>query len=217
MAAFAAPLIGAGISALTGLFGAKKPQTQTTNSTNTSTPDLTGQQQFLENLIGDSAVNQVKAGAPDLSGYAANGLQNINTAADIKSKTASNILASRGLSFSPSGVQNLINPENDRLQQSTQLLNTLPLLQRQFQQQNLDQLMQSFGIMPKGSTTTGTSTTTGSTNPVASTLSGAGQGLFAAMPYLSSAFQPSSINGMGGLGNSPLASPPTMPDSGLFN
>lgn len=188
MASFAAPLIGAGVSALAGLFGNKKPQTTTTNSTNTSTPLLDPQQQFLQSLIGNDAVNMDKAGAPDLSGYEANGLQQINQASALKSKTASNLLAARGLSFSPSGVQNLINPEADRLSQSSQFLSQIPLLQRQFQQQNLSQLMGAFGIMPKGSTTTQNSTTTGPpANPVAGTLSGAGQGIFAALPYLTDA------------------------------
>lgn len=190
MAAFAAPLIGMGISALTGLFGNKKPQQTTTNTTSTSTPDLDPQEAFLKNLIGNGAINDYKNGAPDLSGYTANGLQNINKAGDMKSKIASNIVASRGLSFSPSSVQNLINPENDRLSQSTDFLNTIPLLKRQFEQQNLAQLMQSFSLMPKGSTTTSNSTQTGNpANPVAGTLSGAGQGLFAALPYLQNAFK----------------------------
>lgn len=206
MAAFAAPLIGLLTGGLSGLFGSK-PKTTTTNSSSSTTPDLTGQQQFLENLIGDSAVNQYKAGAPDLSGYTANGLQNINQASALKSKTASNIVASRGLSFSPSSVQNLINPEADRLQQSSQFLSTIPLLKRQFEQQNLDQLMQSFGIMPKGSTTTGTQTQTGNTNTAGNVFSGAASGLFAALPY-SSMFGGGSGSGSSTSGLSPSNYPP---------
>jgi len=139
----------------------------------------------LEKMIGNESINQYRDGPGDLSGYTAGGLQEINKGADLKSKTASNILASRGLSFSPSSVQNLINPEADRLQQSSSFLSQIPLLKRQFQQQNLQQMMQAFGIMPKATTTTSTQTQTGNpANPVAGTLSGAGQGLFAALPYL---------------------------------
>ncbi len=193
MAGFALPLVGAGISALTGLFGNKKPQTSTTNSTTTNTPLLDPQQEFLKNLIGNEAVNNFRNGPGDLSGYEAGGLQQINQGADLKSKTAANILASRGLSFSPSSVQNLINPEADRLQQSSQFLSQIPLLKRQFQQQNLQQLMQSFGIMPTATTSTTKGTVTGNpANPIAGTLSGAGQGIFAALPYL-----------MGQINNSP--------------
>jgi hypothetical protein len=210
MAAFLAPLIGTGVSALAGLFGAKpKPTVTTTNSNsttnatgsidNTSQPILNDSQQMLANLFTGAASNQFKNGAPDLSSYTANGLQNINKAADIRSKTASNILASRGLSFSPSGVQDLINPESDRLAQSTQFLSQIPLLKRQFQQQNIQGLMDAFKIQPFGQQTNGTSdqtsntqgssTQTGTTqgNPVAGTLSGAGQGLFASLPYLTDA------------------------------
>jgi hypothetical protein len=189
MAAFALPLVGAGISALTGLFGNKKPQQSTIDQTQSVTPNLDPQQQFLQNLIGNTAANQVKNGPGDLSAYEAGGLQNINQAANLKSKTAANILASRGLSFSPSGVQNLINPEADRLNQSSQFLSQIPLLQRQFQQQDLGQLMNAFGIMPKGSTSITKGTTTGTpANPTAGLLSGAGQGIFAALPYLKGMF-----------------------------
>lgn len=185
MAAFAAPLIGMGISALTGLFGNKKPQSTTTDSTSTSTPNLDPQQMFLKNMIGNEAVNNYRNGPGDLNAYTAGGLQDINKGADFKSKAASNILASRGLSFSPSGVQNVINPEADRLQQSSSFLSQIPLLKRQFQQQNLQQMMGAFGIMPTATTSTSHSTSTGPpANPVAGTLSGAGQGLFAALPYL---------------------------------
>jgi hypothetical protein len=153
----------------------------------------------LASLFGGAAANQFKNGAPDLSAYTANGLQDINKASDIRSKTAANILASRGLSFSPSGAQDLINPESDRLAQSTQFLSQIPLLKRQFQQQNIQGLMDAFKIQPFGqqqdgqtqqtSNTQGTSTQTGTQqgNPVAGTLSGAGQGLFASLPYLNAA------------------------------
>lgn len=193
MAAFAAPLIGMGISALSGLFGNKKPQQTTTTGSSSTTADLTPQQQMLQSMIGNESINQFRNGAPDLAGYTAGGLQDINKGADIKSKTASNILASRGLSFSPSGVQNLINPEADRLQQSTSFLSQIPLLKRQFEQQNLQQLMSSFGIMPKNTTTKTTQTQVGQGNPVAGTLSGAGQGLFAALPYLMGKVTPTSM------------------------
>ncbi len=184
MAAFAAPLIGAGISALTGLFGAKKPQTTTTTSSSTTNPVLDANGNALENQFADDAINMDKAGGPDLSGYTANGLQQINNGANIKQKLLQNTLASRGLSFSPAAATATGNADADRLAQSSQFLSSVPLLKRQFQQQNLQQLMTAFGIIPKGQTSSGTSTQTGSTNPVASTLSGAGQGIFAALPYL---------------------------------
>lgn len=179
MAAFLGPLLGTGISALAGLFGAKKQSTSDTTSNSTTTPDLSNQQQqLLQSIIagGENQYNQ----ATDLSGYQAQGLQNINNNANLQSKTVQNLMASRGLSYSPAAVNAIAQPAAAKQSQSSQFENSIPLLQQQLKQSSLQQLMQSFGLIPTASTTSGTSNTTqtGTVNPVGAALSGGGAGMY---------------------------------------
>ena len=210
MAAFIGPIL-TGVSALAGLFGGKKQQqitgTQTTsgaqtsnqqfNGTNTSTPNLSPIQQKLVDLFTAGSINQFQH-PQDLTDYKNAGLQAINQQSDITNKAVGNMLASRGLSFSPAAAtaqtQGLINQGN----QQTNFLESLPLLQRQFQQENIRQLLSSFGAIPTGQTQTqsgtssGTSTIQGKTdqtatisgNPLAGLFGGAGAGLAAWLPQL---------------------------------
>lgn len=185
---FLIPLIGTGISAAAGFFGGgdKKQDTSSTqqsNSSSTSTPNLSPQQQSLINQIIKGASDQYNQ-SQDLSGFTAGGLQNINNNSNIQSKTVSNLLASRGLSYSPAAVTALSNPESNKLSQSSSFLNSIPLLQRQMKEDSLTTLMKSFGLLPTSVTNTSSSSSSGTGqqvqqgNPIAGALAGAGAGLY---------------------------------------
>lgn len=179
MAAAAIPLITTGISALAGLFGGRPKVTKTTSDqTSTTTPNLTPFQMNLMNLFGAGLSDQARADS-DLSGYTASGLRQINSQGDAASLTARNMLASRGLSYSP--YAGFVNMQQDlnRRNQSADFLNQIPLLQRQLRNEDFTNLMKAFSIIPTGQTSTGHSeqTQTGSGNMLAGGLAGLGAGL----------------------------------------
>lgn len=180
-------LLGTGLSAAAGAFGAQDKgstsSSQQTSSTATSTPNLSPEQHALINMIIKASTDQYNQDT-DVSGYTANGLQNINNASNIQSKTVQNLLASRGLSYSPAAVTALANPQSQKLQQSSAFLNSVPQYQRQLKEQSLTDLMKSFGLLPTAVTTTNNGTNTGTGqqiqagSPIAGALSGAGAGLY---------------------------------------
>ncbi len=196
--ALAAPLIGMGISALSGLFGGKKQNeintTQNTsqkfNTTNTSTntPNLNPFQQQLSQLFTQGAIDQYKQGT-NLAPYTSQGLQQIAGQGAANNKIISNILAQRGLSYSPAAATGLTQNAINTGGQMTSFLSGIPLLRRELERGNLDQLMKAFAVQPIGSTTSGTSsgessgTSTGvntqSGNPTAGFFGGLGAGMFA--------------------------------------
>lgn len=188
MAALALPLLTTGISALAGLFGAKPKPTVTnssSNSTSTSTPNINPNAQNLENQFTQGITKQLND-ANDMSGYEGQGLQQINQSAGVADKMSQNILAARGLSNSPYAA-NLTNANNNnRLNQSSQFINQIPLLQTQLRQNAIQQAISGSQAIPFGSTISGsqsgTSTTSGGGgSPVAGALSGAGAALNAPM------------------------------------
>jgi len=220
MTAAAIPLILSGISGLAGLFGGGKQKqvnetnnsntdaTQTTQGFSSTTPELSGIQQLLSNMAGYGAINMLVHGPADLEGYKASALQQINQGADIQNKLSKNILASRGLSASPYAGYADILSDAPRVAQQDQLLGSLPLLQRQFQSDDLNRVIQAFGATgPVGSTSTTNNTqhTTGTTsqngtqiqngNPLAGLFGGVGAGLATSMPQLMTAFGGGGGNG----------------------
>ena len=190
MASFILPIM----SGLAGLFGGGRQQqqqgsysgSQSGNQFQTTTPNLSPLQQSLANMFVGGAQNLYGQNA-DLSGYTSSGLQNINQTAGLQNKALQNILASRGLSFSPAAGNALAMSEQNRLNQSSQFMNQIPLLQRQLQQQGLQGLMQAFGTLPTGVSVAGggTSTTSGNQvgnvygNPLGGLFGGLGAGLAA--------------------------------------
>lgn len=183
--AAAIPLITSGISALSGLFGGRKQTAnnqQTNNSTSTSTPNLTPFQNMIQTILGQKAVDNLDKDT-DLSGYAASGLREINSGAEIAKKVAANNVAARGLSYSPAGFNPLQVIDSNRVAEGTDLINRLPLLQKQLNQQDLATLANIFQVMPKASTQTtnqtGTSLVENPGNMAGGALSGAAQGLMA--------------------------------------
>jgi len=188
MAALALPLLTTGISALAGLFGSKpKPVTTNSSSTSTSTPNIGGGQQGIIDDFTQGIHKQMQG--TDLTGYTGQGLQQINQSAGVGDKMSDNILAARGLSNSPYAAFMKNQNNNNRLNQSSQFLNQIPLLQQQLRQQAIQTAISGSQAIPFGSTQSGSSTSTqsgGGGSPVAGALSGLGAGLNAP------------INGMGG-------------------
>lgn len=108
-------------------------------------------QQLLNRLIGQYS-NQL---TPDLRGYEAGGIQNINRGSDLQQQALSNIMATRGLSRSPVAGNAAGNVENERFGQISQFRNQLPLLQNQIQNENLAAAGNFFQAIPKNISTTG--------------------------------------------------------------
>lgn len=183
MSSLALPLLTTGISTLAGLFGAKPaPITTKTSSTNTSTPNIGSNQQDLIDQF-TQGINKQMQGT-DLTGYTGQGLQQINQTAGVGDKMSQNILAARGLSNSPYAAALTNQNNNNRLNQSSQFLNQIPLLQQQLRQQAIQSAISGSQAIPFGSTQTGSSTSVqsgGGGSPAAGALSGAGFALNAPM------------------------------------
>jgi len=215
----AIPLALSGISALAGLFGGRKQQQQSTSTSNStsggsssydnlSSPELSQGQLDLSRLFTDALINKFNAGPADLSGYEAGGLKNINRASDIKSQLLSNIMSQRGLSYSPAAASASAQQENDRVAQSTDFLNTIPLLKKQFEDKNIQDLISGFGALPTATRQTGTNifsqnqsgTTTGTGqipgNQLGGLFSGLGSGFALTLPQLLKAFGGGSSSGL---------------------
>lgn len=188
------------ISGLAGLFGGGKQQqqsgsattsgTQTTRggTTSSSSPNLSPLQEELARMFSTRAMDFANT-APDLTGYTQGGIQNINQANAGANAATRNLLAARGLAYSPAYATAATMGDQNRQNQITQFLAQIPLLQRQLQSQGIGELEKAFSTVPIGTTTEGTTDMTqsssGSTNqtgtvsgnPLAGLFSGLGAGL----------------------------------------
>lgn len=99
-----------------------------------------------------------------MQGYVGTGLKNINTGSDIRQQLLQQQLASRGLSFSPMAANAQTQLQGERVGAGVNFMNTVPLLQRQFQTEDIENLMKFFQGLPTGSSTTGSRTGTSSTS-----------------------------------------------------
>lgn len=200
MAAFAVPLITAGLSGLAGLFGGR-PKTTTTTTDQTqknefdqsasTNPNFSPLQQKLMEMFGQQAR---QFATPNLGQYAQQQLQQIGQQGNLNRQIIANSLASRGLSYSPAAqspfTQNLMNVGA----QQNQFLAQMPLLARQYQQQAFQNLLGAFGAIPTGQTSTSSGTSTGTShgtqvgqqsgNMLGGLASGLGVGIPLAFPQL---------------------------------
>ena len=183
---------GAGYLGSTGTTNTTGSQTTSGTTSGTSSgstsPVLSAEQQMISNAYGNALMNQYNQGV-NLAPYQAAGDQSINQQGNANAANIANSLASRGLSYSPAAgtaiTQNRLNTVN----QENQFNESIPLLQQQINQGNIQQMISGFSALPTGSTTTGTTsgttssntqsqqTQTKSTNPLAGLLSGVGSGL----------------------------------------
>jgi hypothetical protein len=179
------PFIGPAISALAGLFGGRKQKQEAFNeqdSSQVTSPELSYNQRVLSDAMTRALIDRLYKDI-DLSGYTSGGLQTINQASDARNKIISNILAARGLSFSPAAATQQTLAENARLADASSFLNTIPLLSRQLQTENIENLMRGFNILPTATRTSGSTSQRGTQlipgNMLGGAFSGAAQGLYA--------------------------------------
>lgn len=92
-------------------------------------------------------------GATDLSGYTGQGLRTINDASAQKQRILNQVLASRGLSYSPVAASATGNLESQRVGESVNFMNQIPLLQRQLQGEDLANLASFWSKIPYGRAT----------------------------------------------------------------
>lgn len=201
MASFVLPIL----SGLTGLFGGGKQQQSATQQTSTgsqttsgstsgsSTPNLSPIQQQLAQMFSSQAMKVVGTD-PNLSGFTQAGIEGINKGSEGAAAATKNMLAARGLQYSPAYGTAATIQNQGRQSQISQFLAQIPLLQRQLQQQGIQGEEQAFSTVPIGTSTTGTTnstqnstgTTTGngslSGNPLAGLFSGAASALAAPNP-----------------------------------
>lgn len=195
---FAIPALLSGISGLAGGLN-NRPNTSTqTNTgtindtgsgTQTTTPTFTPkQQQLSDQLVSgyESSLNE----DPNLSGYQAQGQAQINAGSDAREKAVKNILASRGLSFSPNAGAVLGQAKNAGITQGVDFANSIPMLAQQLKLQKLQQAGGFFNSMAHGQTGSFTTnntrkldTTTKTTNP-GNILGGAVSGIGSMLAYL---------------------------------
>jgi len=164
MAAFAAPLVISGISALGGLLGNRDKNVQSSSTTDhnntvtgSSTPTLDPYNQQLRDTLIDYYRRSLDDDT-DLSGYKANGLATITSAGKARTNMIKNSLASRGLSFSPQAALAPAMSESARIGDSAQFINTVPMLAQQLKQQRLNDAANFQRGLPVGTSTVGTDT-----------------------------------------------------------
>lgn len=173
MPAFLAPAIISGISALGGLLANRRQRqkqqqrttgttrgTQVIDETTFQRPDLDPETQSYLDLLRQRYTDLINRDI-DLSGFESTGIQNINRAGDIRQKALSNILAARGLSYSPVAAGALTGAEGARISDVVNFQNQIPLLREQTMQDRLNQAAGFFSRIPIGQSTTTTGTRTG--------------------------------------------------------
>lgn len=179
MAAWAIPLLTTGISALSGLFGNKNKQQQTsegsinrstssTGTTNisdigrqmtTSGPQLSPAYQGFINQLLSSYGNLAQP--VNLRPYAASQMQGINKASGLSSRALDSIMAARGLSRSPVAGAAAANLDANRVSQIVGINQQIPLLQRQLTQSGLESARGMASLLPSFSPTTSVVDTSG--------------------------------------------------------
>jgi hypothetical protein len=137
-----------GASFLGGLVKNKGKQTSTT------TPTFDPAFSPLKNTILNMTMQRLNSD-PNMSGYQANGIQNINRIFGNSAMASNNDLSARGLSTSPIAGTVGATRENARAGQVAGFENQIPLLARQLKGEDLAQAGNVLN-MGRGSTTTGT-------------------------------------------------------------
>lgn len=160
MPAFLIPAILAGLSALSGGFANRDQNqtgTQTTSGTTTPTYDPTAQG-FRDTLIQKylSLIGQ----DPNLTGYTASGISDINRNTDLQMQNLIGNLSARGIS-GPALEFAKSNLENNRYADVTKFQQGIPLLSRQLNQDLLSKAVGLFNTIPYGTSSNQTMTSTG--------------------------------------------------------
>ncbi len=148
--AFLPGRIGAGTSLAGGILeGTKGART----STSTTTPTLAPEYKTLADLLRSRAEERLRQ-STDLSGYTTNGISDINQAYGGAQMASNANLTARGLASSPVAGAVGANYDLARAGNISQFLNTIPQLQRQFQNEDFNAANQVIGL-GRGTESTG--------------------------------------------------------------
>lgn len=163
MASLAIPLAISGISALAGLFGNRKKTTEqkstsTEHSDSSNMPVYDASTEIMKKLLMDRFLGRTEDTGDYLSGYAHNGLQNINSAYNTGQNNIESILAARGLGRTSAGASSLVQNQINRANQSANFLNTLPQMADERYRNSLSDAANFFKAIPVGQHTVGDST-----------------------------------------------------------
>lgn len=207
MAGFILPAI-TGLSALAGVFGGSKSTSQSTTTTN---PNFTPQEQALISLLNGNYTSLIN-GAPQWNkAYETTGTQNITNAAIQASQAANDALAARGISRTTAGAGAVANTSYQEGQNLSNFLNQAPIVEQNQLSTNLGNAASFEASLPVGTTSNSNTTGTGSQpiNPVSGFITGGSQGLAAALGQQSAATSLGNILKNLGLNNNtiPSASP----------
>lgn len=194
-----------GISALAGLLGnRKKTATQTQDSTTTQsgtqsmdsyeTPMLSGDAMTGYSQGINALLNRLRS-STDLTGYKASGIRDIGRQSQIQQRMLERNLAARGLNNSPAAAAIEARSADATSGKMLDFLGSLPLLQRQLESEDANNLIRAASSIPVGrhlqstATSSGTSNTKGtmtSTQPsdmLGGLFSGLGQGIASTFGY----------------------------------
>jgi hypothetical protein len=146
------PLALGGASLFGGLFGNRgHKSTQASTTSQAVSPEASGFSALLMDLI----KQRLQTGT-DLSGYKAQGIQDINRTYDSAQTGLNADLTARGLSDSPAAIAPTSRLQSGRAGSIAQLINSLPMLQREQQNQDLSAGAQLYGMQPRTTMSTGT-------------------------------------------------------------
>ncbi len=176
------------------------------NSSSTSTtPTMDPAYGPLQSQILKMVQGRLTSGT-DLTGYTNSGLAGINKSYGLADKSLQASLTARGLGSSPIAGAGEATLQTGRAGSASSFINSIPLLQRDLQTQDLS-LGQQLLATGRGSASTGTTTDGGGAG-------GAATNLAAMLGYLQStgAFKGSTARGPGGV----LASNQTTPNYGML-
>lgn len=148
--AAAIPLV---MLAATGVSGALANRKKTTASTTMPTvdPAFSG----VQGLVLKNVTDRLSAPSALPAGYESNAIADTNRTFDLTSQRSANDLTARGLGTSPVAGVVEGNNQNARASSISQLINSLPFLNRQLQTEDLG-LAGNLLNLGRGSTTTGT-------------------------------------------------------------
>ncbi len=197
------PIIGPAIGAIGGALS----NTQGAR-TSTSTPTIAPGYQSLADLLKQRAMDRLNS-STDLSGYTSNGLANIGQAFNNAQTGLNANLTARGLGTSPVAAAAQTRLGIARAGQNAQFTNTIPLLQRQFQNEDQANALSQVTQLGRGTTGVAPGSVAGGALLGASQALTYGSGQQGQAPFGSAAELLAYLRGKGGI--QPINSGPYAP------
>ncbi len=143
------PIIGPAIGAI-GAIGGALSNTEGAR-TSTSTPTITPGYQSLAQLLQKRAMDRLNS-STDMSGFTSNGLENIGQSFRNANVTTNANLTARGLGTSPVAGAVIARSNIARAGANAGFMNTVPLIQRDFQNQDMADALSQVTQLGRGTT-----------------------------------------------------------------